>query len=139
MALSDTGMRLRLRVVACPIRDIVPRCLNCGSASSSSATGNESTFVAMSKFYGNVGIWTGPLGTIPPVIEVTSLKKLYELDSRSRGGSVGSHDEQGRARSRYQSNQRELGELPEHVVSKAIGNRGYYTARPFGFDSDPPV
>src|ERR1039458_6483066 len=32
----------------------------------------------MSKFYGNVGIWTGPLGTIPPVIEVTSLKKLYE-------------------------------------------------------------
>ena len=78
MALSDTGMRLRLRVVACPIRDIVSRCLNCGSASSSSATGNESTFVAMSKFYGNVGIWTGPLGTIPPVIEVTSLKKLYE-------------------------------------------------------------
>jgi hypothetical protein len=84
--------------------------VNCGSASSSSATGNESTFVAMSKFYGNVGIWTGPLGTIPPVIEVTSLKKLYEhIDRRSRGGSVGSHDQQGRARSHYQSNQRELG------------------------------
>ena len=96
VALSDTGMRLRLRVVACPIRDIVSRCLNCGSASSSSATGNESTFVAMSKFYGNVGIWTGPLGTIPPVIEVTSLKKLYEhIDSRSRRGSVDSHDQQG--------------------------------------------
>jgi len=78
VALSGTGMRLRLRVVACPIRDIVPRCLDGGSASSSSATGNESTFVAMSKFYGNVGIWTGPLGTIPPVIKVTSLKKPYE-------------------------------------------------------------
>ena len=42
------------------------------------STGNESTLVAMSESYANVGIWPGPFRTIPPVIEVTSLKKPYE-------------------------------------------------------------
>ena len=31
----------------------------------------------MAGFYGNVGIWTGTFGSIPLVIEVTSLKKPY--------------------------------------------------------------
>ncbi len=46
--------------------------------------GNESTLIAMSKSYANVGNWTGPVRTIPPVIEVTSLKKLCDRESFGR-------------------------------------------------------
>jgi hypothetical protein len=41
----------------------------------------------MAKFYGNVGIWTGTFGSIPLVIEVTSLKKPTQTTTAVAGQS----------------------------------------------------